>query len=143
MKNHVEDCRVELDAFRPAPIVRYRSVSSTPDASAVVMRSSSQTYPTWLPGSRPSVMSHVTVVRSRPAASIERVSPSRRNGSSTSSAFDFPAPLLPRSSTRPPEKESSTRSYCQTFTMPARLSTQRPRRSAGSAGGSSVAVRKS
>ena len=36
-----------------------------------------------------------TVVRSRPEASIVRVSPSSRNGSSTSRALDLPAPFFP------------------------------------------------
>ena len=47
-------------------------------------------------------MSSSRRTRLDPVASIRRFSPSRRKGSSSSSALDLPEPFAPRSTTRPP-----------------------------------------
>ncbi len=42
---------------------------------------------------------------------VGRMSPSRQNGSSSSSAFVFPEVLWPRSSSRPPAKSNTWLAY--------------------------------
>ncbi|CAM4192009.1 hypothetical protein NOGI109294_26870 [Nocardiopsis gilva] len=81
-------------------------------------------------GVRPSSMSQRRLVRLVPVVSRRRASPSRRNGSSISSALDLPVPLRPRSRRRPSAKSKVWSSYCQTLQIPARLSRYRQARSA-------------